>query len=187
MRRSDTWCRVPGVAVLIDPAGGVHQPLPRANLRALSSPHDRHRAGIAHRASNGPRRIATRSSRSRFVAPSACLATLARACHHFAARLNSGVRPQGETQITVTHDQVLAFAVYEIRLLLANHLGSDSTSDPPVRAAAHLAYALHNQADAVLQGGAFDPQQAAAALGEVDRLLATDFQIRLSQAVGNEA
>ena len=54
--------------------------------------------------------------------------------------------------MTVTQDQVLAFAVYEIRLLLAHHLGSDDTPDPSVRTAAHLAYALHNQADAVLHG-----------------------------------
>ena len=89
--------------------------------------------------------------------------------------------------MAVTQEQLLAFAVYEIRLLLANHLGSDSTSDLSVRAAAHLAYALHNQADAILQGSTFDPQQATAALGAVDRLLATNFKARLSGAIGHEA
>ena len=89
--------------------------------------------------------------------------------------------------MAVTQEQVLAFAIYEIRLLLAHHLGSDNTTDIPVRAAAHLAYALHNQADAVLQGSSFDPQRAVDALGAVDQLLATDFQARLSGALGHEA
>ncbi|MEJ2790970.1 MULTISPECIES: hypothetical protein [unclassified Pseudoxanthomonas] len=89
--------------------------------------------------------------------------------------------------MTVTQDQVLAFAVYEIRLLLAHHLGSDDTPDPAVRAAAHLAYALHNHADAVLHGGTFDPRQAAEALSAVDRMLATNFQARLSEATNHEA
>lgn len=83
-----------------------------------------------------------------------------------------------------TQEQVLAFAVYEIRLLLANHLGSERATDPSIRAAAHLAYALHNQADAVLQGRSFDPQKAVDALGAVDRLLVTDFQPRISAAIG---
>ncbi|WP_343229743.1 hypothetical protein [uncultured Xanthomonas sp.] len=89
--------------------------------------------------------------------------------------------------MTVAQDQVLAFAVYEIRLLLAHHLGSGDTPDPAVRAAAYLAYALHNQADAVLHGGTFDPQQAAEALSAVDRMLATNFQARLSEATSHES
>ena len=40
--------------------------------------------------------------------------------------------------------RLLAQAVYEIRLLLAGYLGSQSTADNAVRQAAHLAYALHN-------------------------------------------
>ena len=88
--------------------------------------------------------------------------------------------------MAVTQNQVLAFAVYEIRLLLAHHLGSGDTSDPAVRAAAHLAYALHNQADAVLQGGIFDPQRAIDALNSVDRILATNFQARLSEVISHE-
>ena len=87
----------------------------------------------------------------------------------------------------VTQEQLLAFAVYEIRLLLAGHLASDGTADPAVRAAAHLAYALHNQADAILQGRTFDPQQGVAALGSVDRMLSTNFQARLSEAIVGEA
>jgi hypothetical protein len=89
--------------------------------------------------------------------------------------------------MAVTQDQVLAFAVYEIRMLLAHHLGSGDTSDPAVRAAAHLAYSLHNEAEAVLRGGRFDPQFAIQALAAVDRMLATNFQTRLSEATNHEA
>ncbi len=87
----------------------------------------------------------------------------------------------------VTHNQLLAFAVYEIRQLLAHHLGSDDTPVPAVKAAAHLAYALHNQADAILQGRTFDPQQAIESLSAVDRMLATNFQARLLQSVSRDA
>ena len=84
-------------------------------------------------------------------------------------------------------EKLLALAVYEIRLLLAGHLGSQSTSELPVRAAAHLAYALHNEADNVIQGGSFDTQQAIARLGAVDRMLGTDFQDKFAKATGSEA
>lgn len=89
--------------------------------------------------------------------------------------------------MAITQEQVLAFAVYEIRLLLAQYLGSGESPDPAVKAAAHLAYALHNQADAVLQGGQFNPEQATLALGALDQVLATNFQARLSHAVRQEA
>ena len=57
--------------------------------------------------------------------------------------------------------KLLAAAIYEIRTLLSPHLGSDSDSEPEVRLAAHLAYALHNDALSVLEGpGHFDVQSA---------------------------
>ncbi|WP_081677855.1 hypothetical protein [Novilysobacter defluvii] len=84
-------------------------------------------------------------------------------------------------------EQLLAFAVYEIRLLLAGHLGSQSTSELPVRAAAHLAYALHNEADNALRGNTFDAEQAIERLGAVDRMLGTDFQDRFAKATSSEA
>jgi hypothetical protein len=89
--------------------------------------------------------------------------------------------------MAVTQEQILAFAVYEIRFLLAGHLGSDCASDQSVRTAAHLAYALHNQADAILQGKSFDIQQAIASLEGVDQLLAAGLQRRLAMVVGHEA
>lgn len=42
--------------------------------------------------------------------------------------------------------KVLAQAIYEIRVLLSGYLGSENEGELPVRQAAHLAYALHNQA-----------------------------------------
>lgn len=84
-------------------------------------------------------------------------------------------------------EQLLAFAVYEIRLLLASHLGSESASDVSVRTAAHLAYALHNEADAVMRGDAFDAQAALARLGAVDKMLGSDLHNRFAQATGRAA
>ena len=52
---------------------------------------------------------------------------------------------------TTEHARLMAAAVYEIRLLLSDHLGTECNSDPCVRLAAHLAYALHNDALAVLE------------------------------------
>lgn len=83
-------------------------------------------------------------------------------------------------------EQLLAFVVYEIRLLLAGHLGSQSASDPSVRAAAHLAYALHNEANSALQGNSFDTQEAIERLGAVDRILGTDFQDRFGEVTTRE-
>ena len=48
--------------------------------------------------------------------------------------------------------RIMAAAIYEIRLLLANYLGSDCDADPDVRLAAHLSYALHNDASAIMNG-----------------------------------
>ncbi|KUF37094.1 MULTISPECIES: hypothetical protein [Xanthomonas] len=85
--------------------------------------------------------------------------------------------------MSMSQEQLFAFALYEIRLLLAGHLGSQSESPLSVRAAAHLAYALHSDAEAVLQGRSFDPESVATRLGAVDRMLGTTFQQRLSAAM----
>lgn len=47
---------------------------------------------------------------------------------------------------TPSRAKVLAAAVIEIRTQLAHYLGSESGADKSVRLAAHLAYALHNEA-----------------------------------------
>ncbi len=61
--------------------------------------------------------------------------------------------------------KIMAAAVYEIRCLLTGHLGSTCDSDADVRLAAHLSYALHNQALEVIEGdGTFDPDVARASV-----------------------
>lgn len=88
--------------------------------------------------------------------------------------------------MAATTEQLLAFTVYESRLLLSDHLGNDNDLPMNVRAAAHLAYAPHAQADAVGHGGSFDVQRAVAEVGSVDRLLPTDSQARLAAALASE-
>lgn len=82
--------------------------------------------------------------------------------------------------------KILAFAVYELRQLLSGQLGSASEGDLSVRTAAHLAYALHNQAGLAMQGEAFDVQGAITALAAVDRMLGESYVQRLSKIIGND-
>lgn len=51
------------------------------------------------------------------------------------------------------HTKAVALALYQIRILLSDYLGSQNEGDIVVRQAAHLAYALHNEALAVVEGG----------------------------------
>lgn len=76
--------------------------------------------------------------------------------------------------------KILAQALYEIRLLLPGYLGSESTGDIAVRKAAHLAYALHNDALAIIEGKAFDAQAAIERLRAVDRMFGDDFAARFA-------
>ncbi len=56
---------------------------------------------------------------------------------------------------------LMAAAIYEIRILLASYLGSENDANSDVRLAAHLAYALHNEAENLLTGnGDFDIESA---------------------------
>lgn len=71
--------------------------------------------------------------------------------------------------------KVLALAVFEIRVLLADYLGSENKGDLPVRQAAHLAYALHNQALAVLEGKSFNVVEAINGFGFADQVLGARF------------
>jgi hypothetical protein len=90
--------------------------------------------------------------------------------------------------MTATTDQakILAFAVFELRLLLAGHLGSNAVGEPSVRAAAHLAYALHNQALAVLEGRQFNPTEAIEAIARVDRMFGENFVQQFSEISNRE-
>lgn len=83
--------------------------------------------------------------------------------------------------------KILAQALYEIRLLLPDYLGSHSTGDIAVRKAAHLAYALHNDALAVIEGKTFDPRAAIERVCVVDRMFGDNFAERFAPHSPNGA
>ena len=83
--------------------------------------------------------------------------------------------------------KVLAQAIFEIRVLLSGYLGSENEGELPVRQAAHLAYALHNQALAVLEGKSFNVAESIAELAFADRVLGAGFTERFQQVVGKDA
>lgn len=78
--------------------------------------------------------------------------------------------------------KILAKAIYEIRLLLSGYLGSNVDADPSVRIAAHLAYALHNDALAVLEGNGFSADEALKRVAAVDSLLGVEAGVNSSAA-----
>lgn len=47
--------------------------------------------------------------------------------------------------------RLFAATIFEIRTLLSRYIGANNEQDVDVRLAAHLAYALHNEALAVLE------------------------------------
>jgi hypothetical protein len=87
------------------------------------------------------------------------------------ARSGSWVISLWEEKMAVTEVKVLAQAIYEIRLLLSHHLGSEIDADLSVRIAAHLAYALHNDALAVIEGNGFDVAEAVRRVAKIDSVL----------------
>lgn len=80
--------------------------------------------------------------------------------------------------------KILAQALFEVRVLLSSYLGSDNSGDISVRAAAHLAYALHNEALSVMEGRNFDTGHIAERLRAVDRIVNSDFSRRFSALLG---
>lgn len=81
--------------------------------------------------------------------------------------------------------KILAQAIYDIRLLLSGYLGSQNPGDIVVREAAHLAYALHNEALAILKNGTFDPADAVRKIEAVDRIFNETFAERFTAHVTN--
>lgn len=69
---------------------------------------------------------------------------------------------------TSDQSKLLAKALYEIRLLLSGYLGSSVDADISVRVAAHIAYALHNEALAVCDGKTFDLADAVRKIEAID-------------------
>jgi len=83
---------------------------------------------------------------------------------------------------TSEQEKILAYAIYEIRLLLSGYLGSETEGDLAVRQAAHLAYALHNFALDVVAGRSFNAQNATSAIAAADALLGSEFVSRFIDA-----
>jgi len=73
--------------------------------------------------------------------------------------------------------KLLAAALYEIRLQLVGRVGR--TDDSPETLAGALAYALHNDAMAVLAGNSFDEDAVWRRLKRVDERLGSDVSERL--------
>ena len=78
--------------------------------------------------------------------------------------------------LEVTPPKVLALALLEIRQLLASELGVRIPSETAthIRHAAHLAYAVHNEALAVLAGDSFNATDALERLSQADSLFGAD-------------
>jgi hypothetical protein len=78
--------------------------------------------------------------------------------------------------------KLIADALYEIGLLLRAYLGSENSAPNDVRMAAHLAYALHNEASALATGTGFDISAALKKVAAIDAILDGDDGRRLAQS-----
>lgn len=74
----------------------------------------------------------------------------------------------------ISEEKLLAHALYHIRLLLSGFLGSQNQGPLEVRVAAHLAYALHNEALAVIEGKCFDVPNALKNIERIDQILSVE-------------
>jgi hypothetical protein len=79
------------------------------------------------------------------------------------------------SELSEIHAKTVALALYQIRVLLSGYLGSRNEGDTSVRQAAHLAYALHNEALAIVDGGSFDAEAVARRLTALDSMLGSQF------------
>jgi hypothetical protein len=77
--------------------------------------------------------------------------------------------------------ELLAAALHHIRILLADCLGSVNDAPLKTRIAAHLAYALHNEAETVLEGRPINLKAALARIAAMDSVLGVDDGTRFVQ------
>ena len=72
--------------------------------------------------------------------------------------------------------KILAQAVYDLRLLLSNHLGSPFEGASSEKIAAHLSYALHNDALAIIRNREedFDIEKTIKTLNHLDSLFGNE-------------
>jgi len=85
---------------------------------------------------------------------------------------------------TSTQTKAVALALHQIRILLSGYLGSHVEADIQVRQAAHLAYALHNEALALVEGGGFDSEAVNHRLAAVARMLGSEFAQHFGRVLG---
>ena len=88
----------------------------------------------------------------------------------------------GAKHISDAETRIIAGALYEIRLLLSAYLGRENEAPAEVRFAAHLAYALHNEALASMAGTGFDIDAALNKVASIDGILSTADGKRLADA-----
>lgn len=67
--------------------------------------------------------------------------------------------------------RLLALALIEIRTLLADYLGCDVDAPMSVRVAAHMAYALHNEAEVAYGNADFQLECATQKICAIDQIL----------------
>ncbi|MGH1543888.1 MAG: hypothetical protein ACRBHB_26050 [Arenicella sp.] len=72
-------------------------------------------------------------------------------------------------------NKLIALALYEIRVLLASKIGSENKADMSTRVAAHLAYALHNEASSIMEGKSFSVDEALRKIKAIDRILNEEY------------
>ncbi|NMY71883.1 hypothetical protein [Pseudomonas sp. WS 5414] len=68
-------------------------------------------------------------------------------------------------------NRLLALALLEIKLLLVDYLGSAVDAPMSVRVAAHIAYALHNEAESVYTNADFALDGASQKIAAIDQIL----------------
>lgn len=84
---------------------------------------------------------------------------------------------------TDSHEvQLIANALSEIRSLLSSYLGSENGAPLEVRLAAHIAYALHNEAVNLIEGKRFDVNSALRKVAAIDNILPGNDGSRLASA-----
>ena len=81
--------------------------------------------------------------------------------------------------------KILAQSVYELRLLLSDHLGSTDKKMMCEAVSAHLAYALHNDALAIIENRPddFDIDKAIKNIKRVDEMYGENFVGRFEELV----
>ena len=84
---------------------------------------------------------------------------------------------------TDSHEvQLIANALSEIRSLLSSYLGSENGVPLEVRLAAHIAYALHNEAVNLIEGKRLDVNSALRKVAAIDNILPGNDGSRLASA-----